>query len=255
MAAAPSPADEMPSSRVTRRRVVIETAIAAILAYIVSAAFEAALSGREKALSPGEIGLVAVVSPTRFQSRVVRTYVRAVFDSTPILKGEIVDEGREGFTLKNGVEIHTLVGDFRTVRGFSLLCAVVDEICFFHLAEEGKVRSDTELIAALRPGLSTTKGRLLAIGSTYAERGWAYLAWRKHFGNDESNTLVWRAPSQKMNPTLDQKVIDDAMAEDPAAARCEYLAEWRQDVAAFLTREMIERLVAPGRKELPPEPA
>jgi hypothetical protein len=73
----------------------------------LTAAFEAALSGREKLLSPGKIGLVVVVSPTKFQSRIVRKYIRAAFDSTPILKNEIVDEGKDTFTLRNGVEIHS----------------------------------------------------------------------------------------------------------------------------------------------------
>jgi hypothetical protein len=216
------------------------------------AAFEACLSGREKALAPGEIGLVPVVSPTKFQSRIVRSYIRSVFDQTPILKGEIVDESKEGFTLKNGVEVHTLVGDFRTVRGFSLLCAVVDEVCFFGLSEEGKIKSDTELITALRPGLATTGGRLIAIGSKYTQKGWAYATWKRCLGNDRSKTLVWSTASRTMNPTLPQSVIDDAMAEDPAAARAEYLSQWRTDISAFVPRELVENLVVPGRVELPP---
>lgn len=104
----------------------------------LTAAYEAALSGREKRLAPGEIGIVATVSPTRFQSRIVRKYIRAAFASTPILQGEIVDESKETFTLRNGVEIHSLVADYRSVRGFSLLSVCVDEVCFLHLAEEGK---------------------------------------------------------------------------------------------------------------------
>lgn len=218
------------------------------------AAFEAALSGRERLLSPGEIGLVACISPTRAQSRVVKSYIRAAFESTPILQGEIVDETKDGFQLRNGVEVSVLAGDFRSVRGYSLIAAVVDEVCFFHMAEEGKIRSDTELIHALRPGLSTVRGRLLAIGSPYARRGWAYSTWKRCFGNDAAKTLVWNAPSRTMNPTLPQSVVDDALAEDLAAAKGEYLAEWRTDVAAFVPREIVEALVIPGRKELPPKP-
>lgn len=219
------------------------------------AAFEAALSGREKLLSPGEIGLVAVVSPTRFQSRIVRTYIKAAFETTPILKGEIVDEGKESFTLRNGIEIQTLTGDYRTVRGFSLLCAVVDEICFFGLAEENKVKSDTELVTALRPGLATTGGRLICIGSKYTPRGWAYSTAKRSFANDASKVLVWSIDSRTMNPTLAQSIIDEAMAEDPAAARSEYMNEWRTDIAAFVPRELVENLVVPGRLELPPNPS
>ena len=41
-------------------------------------------------------------------------------------------------------------------------------------------------------------------------------------------------------------------AEDEAAASAEYGAEFRRDVEAFLTREGVEAVVAPGRRELLP---
>jgi hypothetical protein len=55
-----------------------------------------------------------------------------------------------------------------------------------------------------------------------------------------------------MNPTLPQSVVDEAMAEDPAAARAEYGGEFRDDVATFLPRDVIESLVVKGRQELAP---
>jgi hypothetical protein len=55
-----------------------------------------------------------------------------------------------------------------------------------------------------------------------------------------------------MNPTLLQSEVDDAMAEDPAAARSEWLGEFRDDVAAFINRELVEDLVVKGRTLRPP---
>jgi hypothetical protein len=217
----------------------------------LTAAFEAALSGREKLLSPGEIGLVVVVSPTKFQSRIVRRYIRACFAATPILRGEIIDETKESFVLKNGVEIHSLVADYRSVRGFSLLSCIVDEVCFLDMADENKIKSDVELIQALRPGLANTQGRMVCIGSPYSRRGWAYSTWKKSFGNDDSKTLTWVSPSRLMNPTLSEQVVNDALQEDPAAAKAEYLAQWRDDVAAFISRATVESLVVQGRGNLP----
>ena len=121
----------------------------------VVGAFEAVLAGRHTRLAKGEIGLVAVISPTRFQSRIVRTYLRAIFD-TPLLTNEVTRETGDGFTLDNGVEIQIMTGDWRSVRGFSLLAAIVDEAAFFGFDAESKVRSDTELIRAIRPSLATT---------------------------------------------------------------------------------------------------
>jgi len=55
--------------------------------------------------------------------------------------------------------------------------------------------------------------------------------------------LVARAPTRVLNPTIPQDEIDRAMKRDPAAARSEYLAEWRDDVAAFIDRAAIEACV------------
>jgi hypothetical protein len=215
----------------------------------IVAAFEAALSGREKLLAKGEQGIVAVVSPTRAQSRIVHGYVRAIFD-VPLLKSEIVAETASGFELRNSVRIEILTGDHRSIRGFTLLAAIVDEAAFFAISEESRIKSDTELVRAVTPGLATTGGRLIAISSPYARKGWCWRTFDKSFGNESAATLVWNAASRTMNPTLPQQVVDDAMAEDLQAAKSEYLGEFRDDVAEFLPRSLVESLVVRDRKEL-----
>jgi hypothetical protein len=47
-----------------------------------------------------------------------------------------------------------------------------------------------------------------------------------------------------MNPTVAQSVIDEALAEDPSRAAAEYLAEFRTDVEAFVSREAVEACLA-----------
>ena len=56
-----------------------------------------------------------------------------------------------------------------------------------------------------------------------------------------------------MNPKFPQSEVDRALAEDPEAARAEYLGEFRDDVHTFVPREMIEACVTPGVLERPPE--
>jgi hypothetical protein len=214
-------------------------------------AYEAVLSGRHERLAKGEQGLVAVISPTKKQSSIVAGYLRSVFD-TPILRKEVVSETAQGFLLRNGVQVAILSGDWRTVRGFTLLAAVVDEVCFLGLDAETKVRNDAELIQAIQPALATCRGRLVAISSPYAKKGWAYKRWQANHGNPRGKTLVWQAPSRVMNSTLPQSIIDAAMAEDRAAALSEFYAQWRDDVGAFISREMIETLVVKGRTQLMP---
>jgi len=219
----------------------------------IIAAYEAVLSGREARLAKGERGMVPVVSPTKAQSGVVRDYMRAIFD-TPILAGEVVSETREGFELKSGTRIEVLAGDWRTVRNYTGLAAIVEEACFLGFAEESKVRTDTELIRALKPSLATCGGRMIVISSPYAMKGWCFQQWKRHFGRDDSRVLVWNCPSRTMNPTLPQSVVDEALEEDPQAAASEYLGQFRDDLATFLPRDIIESLVVKGRIELPPQP-
>ena len=214
------------------------------------ASFEALFGGHEKRLSRGETGVVCVVSPTKAQSTIVRNYIKAVFDA-PLLRQEIINETADGFLLRNNIELKVLAGDPRTVRGFSLVCAVVDEICFFQRDAE-KVKSDTELVRSLQPGLATTNGKLVCISSPYSASGWAYQTFRKHHGNNGGSVLVWKAPSRVMNPTLPQEVVDQALEEDRAAARSEFLAEFRDDIETFIPRSVVERLVIPGRSNLLP---
>lgn len=213
--------------------------------------YEAALSGKEKQLSKGELGLVPVISPSRFQSQVVKSYIRALF-TTPMLEREIVQEHRDGFTLSNNVRIAILTGDYRYTRGFTLLACIVDEAAFFGLSEESKVRSDTELIRSVLPGLATVGGRLIVISSPYARKGWCYKTHKRNFGNNSGSVLVWNCPSRVMNPTLPQSVVDAALVEDLQAAKSEYLGEFRDDVALFLPRELVEQYVIKNRFELLP---
>ncbi|MBL7146522.1 MAG: hypothetical protein ISS76_19945 [Phycisphaerae bacterium] len=220
----------------------------------VIGAFEAALSGREKLLAKGEIGMVAILAPTQKQGRIVKEYLRAIFDATPMLQNEVVRETQWGFELANGVRVEILVGDYRSIRGYTLLACIVDEICFFGLDAESKVKSDTELIRAIRPSLATIKGRLICISSPYAKKGWAYNQWKRYFGNDSGSVLVWNCPSRTMNPLLPQSVVDEAMAEDLQAAKSEYLGEFRDDVCIFLPREVVESVVVKNRFELLPRP-
>jgi hypothetical protein len=215
----------------------------------VIGAFEAVLAGHESKLAKGEMGIVTVCSPTRYQSRIVQKYLRAIFD-TDLLRDEVVSECQNGFELRNGTRIEILAGDWRTIRGYTLLAAIVDEACFFGYDAESKVKSDTELIRAIQPGLKTVGGKLVCISSPYAKKGWCYSQWKKNFGNDNGKVLVWNCPSTTMNPTLPQSVVDEAIADDLQAAKSEYLGEFRDDVGEFLPRAVIEQLVIPGRTSL-----
>ena len=115
------------------------------------------------------------------------------------------------------------------------------------------VNPDAEILKALRPSLATTGGLLCAISSPHAKRGALYSTFRRHYGPDgHPLILVAKAPTRTMNPSLPQRVVDRAYEEDPESASAEFGAEFRSDLEAFVSREIVEGCVIPGVIERPP---
>jgi hypothetical protein len=57
-----------------------------------------------------------------------------------------------------------------------------------------------------------------------------------------------------MNPTLPAEVVEEAMADDPVAARSEWLAAWREDVEPFLSEAALDQVTAERTGDLLPVP-
>lgn len=109
------------------------------------------------------------------------------------------------------------------------------------------------MLNALRPGMATIpNAMLLCASSPYARRGALYDAYRRHHGIDGDPVLVWRAPTRDMNPTVPQRVIDEALERDSASAAAEYFAEFRTDIESWVSREAVEGCVVAGLRERAP---
>ncbi len=213
------------------------------------AAYHAAFFDQQHKLRPGERALVICLAVDREQAKIVLGMIKAFFE-LPMLKPMVMRETQNGLELSNGVDITVATNDFRAVRGRSILCAILDEVAFFR--DETSATPDAETYAALKPGLMTLKGTLIGISSPYRRSGLLFQKWKDFYGKNDPNALVIRAPSIVMNPTLDQQEIDAAIAEDPAKASAEYLAEWRSDIEGVFTQEALDAAIVPGRHELPP---
>ncbi len=206
------------------------------------AVFLAAFRDWSPYLSPGERGPVMVIASDRKQARVIFRYIRALL-RVPLLASLVEHETAESLDLSNAVTIEIVTGSFRTLRGYTLVAALCDEIAFWRA--EDSANPDAEIIAALLPAMATVPGAmLLCASSPYAKRGALHDAVRKFFGKDGA-PLVWKADTRTMNPTVPQSVIDDAYERDPASAAAEYGAEFRSDVSGFLDRVTVEAAVKP----------
>jgi hypothetical protein len=60
------------------------------------------------------------------------------------------------------------------------------------------------------------------------------------------------APTERLNPEIDAQVVADAYEDDPEAARAEFGAAFRTDLADYVSREVVERLVSLGTYERAP---
>jgi len=209
--------------------------------------YEAAFQDHRAKLAPGEVATVMLIAGDRQQARTLLRYVRGMFDH-PMLKPLVKRDTADGLELVNrsAIEVHT--ASHKSVRGYTLAAAILDEVAFWY--SDG-ASPDAEVIAALRPALATLNGKLIAISSPYARRGVLWTTYKAHFGKP-GRVLVAQAPSRTMNPSLPQRVVEDAMRDDAARASAEYLAQFRSDIEAYLSVEIVDSVTRDRPLELPP---
>jgi hypothetical protein len=202
-------------------------------------------------LRPGERVLCACLACDRQQASIVLSYTRAFFTEIPALAALVESETQDGFRLRNSVDIAISTDSFRSIRGRSILCAILDEVAFYN--SETTSNPDEELYRALRPGLLRVPGSILiGISTPYAKRGLLYRKFSEHYGRESEDVVVVRGASNLFNPTISQEQIDKEVAEDPVGGRAEWLGEFRDDVSGWATREMIEAAVERGVMVRPP---
>jgi hypothetical protein len=203
-------------------------------------------------LRPGERALVVCLAVDRDQAKIVLNYTRSYFTDIADLQSIVRNDTASGFELDNSVDVSILTSNFRSVRGRPVLCAVLDECAFWR--SEDSSNPDLEVYNALRPGLATLPGSMLiGISSPYRKSGLLYKKYADYYGKDDPAVLVIKAPTRALNPTIDQSIIDEAMAEDPAAASAEWLGEFRDDIAGWAGRELIDAAVDRGIVVRPPQ--
>jgi Phage Terminase len=205
---------------------------------------------RQYHLSPGERGVCMLLASDRRQARVLIRYVKAFLERVPMLRAMIENETADSIALNNGITIEVHTASFRSVRGYTVVAAICDEIAFWRSDESAN--PDVEILNALRPAMATIpNSMLLCLSTPYSRRGALWTAYKQHFGKP-GDTLIWQSPTRSMNPSVPASVIDAAFEEDSATASAEFGAEFRSDVEAYITQECVDSCVVPGRHELPP---
>jgi Terminase large subunit, T4likevirus-type, N-terminal len=201
-------------------------------------------------LSPGEVPTVMVIAQDRKQARTIFRYVREFLKALEDVS--IERETQEVLELSNGVSVEIMTADFRSVRGYTAVALLLDELAFWSF--EGSNPAD-EILKALQPSMLTVPGAmLLCASSPFAKKGVLYDAYGEHFGKDGADVLFWKSPTRTMNPSVPESYIAQAVKKDPASAAAEYGAEFRDDVTSFIPLSTIDDCIMKGCTEIPPVP-
>jgi hypothetical protein len=241
---------EPPTARATEAWLICGRRAGKSFILALCAVFLAAFCEWRRYLQAGELGTVMVIASDRKQARTILRYIRGLLTGVPMLAKMILRETAESFDLANSVVIEVATASFRSVRGYTIVAALADEIAFW--PSDDSATPDFEIINALKPAMATIPGSvLLAASSPYARKGSLFNAHRRHFGKD-GPVLVWKADTRRMNATVPQSLIDEAMEADPARAAAEYMAEFRSDLSSYIDRDALEAVVSYGVFERAP---
>lgn len=191
----------------------------------------AALLGLHEALTVSD-ALVLAVSPTERQSkllfRTLMRFYRALGRPVPPLV-----ENRLGLELANGAAVYALPGDPDTIRGYAgVTLLLVDEAS----------RVDDELMAAVRPFLAVSGGRLIALSTPWGKRGWFWQAW-------SDGGAGWErveAPATACPRIAPDFLEQERRALPPPWFRSEYCCEFVEPEDACFSYDAIAAAFAPG---------
>jgi len=198
-------------------------------------------------LDAGELGLVQVLAADKEQAKTILRYAKAFVKRVPMLRRLVERETNYGLELSNSIAIEIVTASFRTVRGRTVVACLADEVAFWH--SEESANPDVEVINAIRPGMATIPNAMLLLASSpYARKGVLYTQHKKYHGKDDPRVLSWQASTQQMNPSIDPEFIKEAFEADPVSASAEYGAQFRSDIEAFLTREVVETVTSEERE-------
>ena len=212
------------------------------------AVYLAAFRDYKPHLAAGERATIAVICPDRDQARHLLDFIEGMFAESKVLSQLIERQTQDSFELSTRVTISVMTASHRTVRGYGLACAIIDE-CAFLPGDENALPA-SEILRAVKPALgSFPDGMLIIASSPKGKVGILWDAFVKHFGREDSRNLVWKAPTLYMHPTYDAELIKSELEDDPAGAYAEYYAEFRDDTGACFDPDVVRGSVDTGCRE------
>jgi hypothetical protein len=226
-----------------------KSTIAALLAVYISLFVDWASS-----ISRGEKPVVIIIAVNKAQAAIVKGYIEGLLGVNETFRAAVARILQESIELRNGLTILVKPASFRSLRGFTICAAILEELSFYRFELES-ANPDREILTALKPGLASIPSSLLiGIGTPYVKQGSLYEKFKRDFGKSGAMALIWKAPTRTMNPTIPIETVDQAFREDPEAAAAEWGAEFRADISTFIDPLAVEAAVVPGCMVIPWSP-
>jgi hypothetical protein len=136
----------------------------------------------------------------------------------------------------------------KTGRGRNIICAILDESCFFF--DAGYVVNDEDIYRAIAPRV-VRGGQLIVQSTPWGKQGLLYDLWSRNFGSPQTCIAV-HASTRAMRSDADQLAkIDAEYQRDPENARREFGAEFLDTDAQYLASDHIDACTRVDGDEAP----
>lgn len=182
----------------------------------------------EAVYTPG--ALILMLAPSMRQSgELFRTCLRLMKQIEAPLPA-ILAESALRLELENGSRIIALPGSESTTRGYGAASTVI-------LDEAARVPD--ALVAAVRPSLATTNGRLIALSTPAGRRGFFFLEWTNGEGWERSSVVA--SDVSRISPAF---LADELRLLGPRRFEEEYCGVFHDADSAVFASELIERALS-----------
>ena len=163
------------------------------------------------------------------------------------LEAEVAEIYRNEIVFNNGIAFMCLPASKASVRGMTCPAVLLDELAWVSIDSA----DDKELVRQVKPSMIQfgQSRRLLKLSTPWLRSGLLYEEYSRRA--ELSETLVWRASTATMTPRIDATELERERLADPVYFAREYLAEFTDDIAAFIPAPDISAAVQSWR-ELPP---
>ena len=218
------------------------------------AAYYGVFGDYKRYLSKGETARIWIIATNMQQGRIIKDYLTAIFRLTPFLEAQVKKARADSIELRNGVIIEIKPSSWRTTRGFSAAILIMEELQSWRYEADASANVDSEVYAAIKPGMLTIKNSLtIGIGTLFARAGLLYQKYASAHGHP-GTTMFWGpVPTWEANLSITESQFEKELRENlgDAAYFSEAGVSWREDIETYLTQEIVTRAVVPGRLSLP----